>query len=66
MLGAQVGSAVELKEETIQAFDHYTAELEAKLTPRWHGTYFPDLGRSVTDRNRWSCESVPKSPPRVS
>jgi hypothetical protein len=40
VLGAQVGSAVELKQETIEAFDHYTAELETHLGPRWHGTHF--------------------------
>lgn len=40
VLGAQVGSAVELKPETIEAFDHYTAELEKGLEPRWHGTHF--------------------------
>jgi hypothetical protein len=40
VLGAQVGSAVELKQETIEAFDHYTVELETHLEPRWHGTHF--------------------------
>ena len=40
MLGAQIGSAVELKPETIEAFDHYTAELETRLQPRWHGEHF--------------------------
>jgi hypothetical protein len=40
VLGAHVGSAVELKRETIEAFDRYTAELETHLEPRWHGTHF--------------------------
>ena len=52
---AQVGSAVELKQETIEAFDHYTAELETRLGPRWLGTHFlwfddePELRDKIID-----------------
>lgn len=37
---AQVGTAVELKPETIQAFDRYIADLEMRLEPRFHGNHF--------------------------
>src|ERR1700719_4363471 len=37
---AQVGAAVELKPETIQAFDRYIAALETRLDLRFHGNHF--------------------------
>lgn len=37
---AQVGTAVELKPETIEAFDRYIADLEMRLEPRFHGNHF--------------------------
>jgi hypothetical protein len=39
-LGAGVCSAVDLKPETIQAFDRYIASTEAKMQPRWSGENF--------------------------
>jgi hypothetical protein len=39
-LGAGVCSAVDLKPETIQAFDRYIASTEAKMQPRWNGEHF--------------------------
>ncbi len=32
--------AAELRKETVDAFDHYVAELEARLERRWHGDGF--------------------------
>jgi hypothetical protein len=32
--------AAELRKETVEAFDHYVAGVEARLEPRWHGTGF--------------------------
>ena len=32
--------AAELRKETVDAFDHYVADLEARLGPRWHGDGF--------------------------
>src|ERR1035438_7765460 len=37
---ARTGAAVDLKAETIEAFDHYVADLEVRLEPRFHGTHF--------------------------
>jgi hypothetical protein len=39
-LGAGVCSAVDLKPETIQAFDRYIASTEAKMQPHWSGENF--------------------------
>jgi hypothetical protein len=39
-LGGGVCSAVDLKPETIQAFDRYIASTEAKMQPRWSGENF--------------------------
>ncbi len=33
-------SAAELRKETVDAFDRYVADLEARLEPRWHGEGF--------------------------
>jgi hypothetical protein len=38
--GAGVCSAVDLKPETVQAFDRYIASTEAKMQPRWNGEHF--------------------------
>lgn len=32
--------AAELRKETVDAFDRYVADLEARLEPRWHGSGF--------------------------
>jgi len=37
---ASAGVAVELKPETVQAFDRYISSVEARLEPRWHGQHF--------------------------
>jgi hypothetical protein len=55
VLCAAAGScvAVDLKPETIQAFDRYIAAAEAKLQPRWSGRHFlwfddsPDIRASL-------------------
>ena len=39
-MGAGVCSAVDLKPETIQAFDRYIASTEAKMQPHWSGENF--------------------------
>ena len=39
-MGAGVCSAVDLKPETIQAFDRYIASTEAKIQPHWSGENF--------------------------
>jgi hypothetical protein len=36
----RIGEAVELKPETIDAFDHYIVDLEMRLEPRFHGVHF--------------------------
>jgi hypothetical protein len=40
LLVARTGSAIDLKPETAEAFDHYIADLEARMEPRFHGTHF--------------------------
>ena len=40
MAGARLCLAVDLKPETIQAFDNYIAATEAKMQPRWSGEHF--------------------------
>jgi hypothetical protein len=49
---AEVCSAVELKPETVEAFDHYIADLEMRLDPRFHGTHFlwPDDSPGLRDQ----------------
>jgi hypothetical protein len=37
---ARTGAAIDLKPETVEAFDHYIADLETRLQPRFHGTHF--------------------------
>ena len=37
---AQSGFAVDLKPQTLQAYDKYIAEVEARLQPRWSGEHF--------------------------
>lgn len=52
VFGAQVGSPVELKQETIDGFDHYIAELEQKLQPRWHGMNFLGIDNEPESREK--------------
>jgi hypothetical protein len=38
--GAGVCLAVDLKPQTVEAFDHYIASTEARMQPRWSGEHF--------------------------
>ena len=49
---AESGGAVDLKPDTIQAFDHYIADLETRLEPRFRGDHFlwPDESPGLRDQ----------------
>jgi hypothetical protein len=53
LMCAETGLAVDLKQETVEAFNHYISQIEARLEPRFRGEHFlwfdeqPELRQQV-------------------
>ena len=62
LICGQVSSAVELKQETIAAFDRYVAALEERLKPRFNGDNFLGLDGSPEWRQKLLKNAVVAQP----